>query len=187
MKRARYAFAAVGAAPALGLLAPAAVAAPATTHAQAGPAKSVKLSHATTPGVSASMSSPAPSPQHTCHSSNAASTRTSSHGHFVFKVAHYGHCVNSEQGKLDRQESGLTLRTRGYSQYGQQVFWNRTSGEFLSNPKTTIFPHFHHCSPVRPHCSSWQPLNWNPVYEICGALVLNGTNTVVYGPECLFP
>jgi len=182
MKRARYAFAAVGAAPALGLLAPAAVAAPATTHAQAGPAKSVKLSHATTPGVSASMSSPAPSPQHTCHSWSARSARTSSHGHFVFKVAHYGHCVNSEQGKLDRREPGLSLRTRGYSQYGRLAFWERISGSSSLPPQGTWFPPW-----LRTNRSGFWTLNWNPVYEICGALVLNGTNTVVYGPVCLYP
>jgi len=178
MKKARYAFAAAGAAPALGLLAPAAVAASAISHAQAGPAKTVKLSHATTPGIRARMSSPspAPSPQYTCHPTGTVSSGWSKPRHlYQFRILHYGHCVNSQDGKLHAGQTGFSERIRAYSQYGQLIFWARISGHEVSK-SLDLFPG-----------SGFTPLNWNPVYEICGAVVSAHTNNVYFGPVCLHP
>jgi hypothetical protein len=183
VKKARYAFAVLGAAPALGMMAPAALAAPATTHAPARPAKTVRLGHTATPALHAGTSSPATSPQYTCHSWNGKSRGASTRGNFHFSILHYGHCVDSQFGYLDTDQAGLTERIRGYSQYGTMTFWRRIGGKF--EPYRTAFPR---SSCGSPGCTpSFSGLNWNPVYQICAALVLNNTNTVVYGPVCLEP
>lgn len=176
MKKARYAFAALGAAPALGMMAPTAAAAPASSHAQAGPAKTVRLSQDATPALSASTSSPAPapSPQFTCHPGTVSGGWSKNHL-YLFRILHYGHCVNGESGLLTAGEPGLSERIRAYSQHGRLVFWSRFPEKVLSR-NHAVFPK-----------SGFSSLNWNPVYEICGALVPRGTNTVDFGPVCLFP
>ena len=172
MKKARYTFAAVGAAPALVMMAPPATAAPATTHAQAGPAKTVRPSHPT-PAFHAPMSSPAPSPQYTCHPGTPTGGWSKNHL-FLFDIIHYGHCVNAQRGLLEAREPGLSERVRAYSQYGQMIFWRRASG--TPEKSYTVFPN-----------SNFSPLNWNPVYTICAALVVKNTNSVYFGPVCLHP
>ena len=94
---------------------------------------------------------------------------------YLFRIVHYGHCVNSERGDLFAGQRGLSERIRAYSQYGQLVFWGRFLEDVVSLSHA-VFPR-----------SGYYPLNWNPVYEICGALVVKGTNSVVFGPVCLHP
>jgi hypothetical protein len=173
VKKARYAFAVLGAAPALGMMAPAAIAAPATTHAPARPAKTVRLGHTATPALHAGTSSPATSPQYTCHPGTPTGGWSKNHL-FLFDIVNYGHCVDAQHGLLEVRQPGLSERVRGYSQYGQMAFWRRV-GETLGN-SYTLFP-----------SSDFSSLNWNPVYQICAALVAKGTNSVYYGPVCLNP
>jgi len=167
VKKARYAFAAVGVAPALGLLAPAATAAPAITHAQAGLAKTVRLSHAAT----TAPDSASPAPQYTCHVGTLRGA-FSGHRNFLFDVVNYGHCVDGQFAMLDAPEPGLSERVRAYSQYGALAFYRRVGETIVGSH--TLFPSSHLSS-----------LNWNPVYQICAALVVQGTNNVDYGPVCI--
>jgi uncharacterized membrane protein len=161
VKKARYAFAAAGVAPALGLLAPAATAAPAITHAQAGLAKTVRLSHAATP-------------QYTCHPGKATSATSNPHHLFKVKIINYGHCVGAQNGSLQAAVNSLSERIRGYSQYGTMTFNHRVKGKTTGvGPSRTLFPN-----------SDFSALNWNPVYQICAALVTVSTNSVFFGPVC---
>jgi hypothetical protein len=175
VKKARYAFAVLGAAPALGMMAPAAIAAPATTHAPARPAKTVRLGHTATPALHAGTSSPATSPQYTCHPGTPTGGSSEPNHLFVFGIINYGHCVDAQHGLLKLRQPGLSERVRGYSQYGTMTFWRRVGGEEVGNSRTE-FPN-----------SNYSTLNWNPVYQICAALVLSKTNSVYYGPVCINP
>jgi hypothetical protein len=159
VKKARYAFAAAGVAPTLGLLAP--VAAPAITHAQVHPAKTVRLDHATT------------IPQYTCHKPEASGSNTSRRQLFYFQILRYGHCVDSQHASLHKLQKSLTEKLWAYSEHGALID-DRSVGETVINRSITEFPN-----------SNFSALNWNGVYEICAALVSNSTSNVRYGPLCL--
>jgi hypothetical protein len=162
VKKARYAFAAAGVAPALGLMAPAATAAPVATHPQAHPAKTVRLGTGT------------PSPQYTCHPGSVHGAWSTAHHAFLFRITNYGHCVDAQDGLLEVRQSSLSERVRGYSKNGAMAFDRRVHG--TPGKSYTVFPN-----------SNFSSLNWNPVYQICAALVVSGTNTVRWGPVCITP
>jgi hypothetical protein len=180
VKKARYAFAAAGVAPALGLLAPAATAAPAITHAQVGPAKTVRLSHATT------ARHPGATPLDRCHSAFPLGGVSAPHHEFRFSIKNYGHCVRSQFASLNRAQAGISERIRAYSQYGAMTFWRRVGGTIESDG-TTAYPREIYSSPGRQLAPEFSGLGWNPVYQICAALVIDNTNKVLYGPVCLYP
>jgi hypothetical protein len=100
VKKARYVFAAAGAAPALGLLAPAAIAAPTIGHAQARPAKTVRLSHAAT------------TPHYVCHSGTTEQSISGVHRKLYFSISNYGHCVDAEHIVL-HEGRATSVKERG--------------------------------------------------------------------------
>jgi hypothetical protein len=171
VKKARYVFAAAGVAPTLGLLAPAAAAVPVITHAQARPAKTVRLSHPTTLAHYGT-----PTPQNTCHPGTFSGAPSGVHQEFLFEIYNYGHCVDSQRALLETGSGGgLSERIRAYSEHGKLIFDRRILGTVI-NKSYTVYPN-----------SDFSSLNWNGVYEICAALVVKNTNSGLYGPVCLHP
>jgi hypothetical protein len=170
VKKARYVFAAAGVAPTLGLLAPAAAAVPVITHAQARPAKTVRLSHPTTLAHYGT-----PTPQNTCHPGTFSGAPSGVHHEFYFSIHNYGHCVDAQRASLHAVQRYISERVRAYSEYGGLIFDRRFPGQI--GVAGTSFP----------PGGSFSPLNWNGVYEICATLVKDNTNKSVFGPVCLHP
>jgi hypothetical protein len=161
VKRVRYAFAAVGIMPTLAILAPPATAAAYITHTPARPAKAVRLNRTATIA------------EHACHTPAASASYTSGPQLFYFQILRGGHCVDSQHASLHGVQKGLTERLSAYSKAGTLTHRARV-GETIINDSITEFPNV-----------NFSALNWNGVYEICAALVSNGTSNVRYGPLCL--
>jgi len=168
MKRVRYAFAAVGVAPALGLMTHAAAAPAATAHARPLGGKTVRSADAVTGRRPGGVS------PDDCTQGGSNHSWSGVHHEFEIKVWHYGHCVDSQQGVLTHSQAGLTERVRGYNQYGTMVIHNQYGGSVGGGE--TIWP------------TSFGKgyLEVNNVYMICGALLSNRhLSHVVYGPVCM--
>lgn len=156
MKKVRYLLGAVGAAPALGLLIPAAnAAAPAaqTTHGNAG--KTVSVDQGRTPRANCAA--------------NETNTGQSADGWVTGLLYYSGNiCVYLQAAFLHKRQTGLTERTRYYSGGGKLERTTWQAG--LLSGTSTIF--------------SSKPDMY--AHEVCMALVANNNhNDVKYGPECL--
>lgn len=160
MKKVRYAIGALGAAPTMALMMPtanAATVAPAAHTEKTG--KSVSLNHSTL-GKTAQSNV-------ICGFSKRA-TAVSTRGEFNGRVQYQGSgCVASVFGVLNHHQTGLSMRTRLYSINGTRVYQNYVKGEELSDGTT-----------------HWSTSPNHHAHQACEALVLNGTNTVEYGPIC---
>jgi hypothetical protein len=158
MKKVRYAIGAVGAAPALGLLIPAANAAvPAVQTAQGNVGKTVSVRH-----------HDGKTPQVNCGSSQVHHT-LSTRKIMVGFISYSGNiCVRFQSTLLDRRQGGLTERVRYYSGGGRLERTTWQGGSFINSHETEFssFPNMY-------------------AHEVCQALVANSNhNDVKYGPVC---
>jgi len=155
MKKVRYAIGALGAAPALGLMIPAANATATTSHAPGNAGKTVSLQHANRPLVNCGHN----------HTKYAQSARKL----FEAGIGYSGTlCVESQWGELLKFQTGLTERVRFYSTGGylERTTWQ--AGKDIDNQYTWF---------------SSLPNSY--AHEVCEALVANGNhNDVKYGPLC---
>jgi hypothetical protein len=159
MKKVRYALGAVGLAPAIGLLMPAASTAAAQVHAPKA-AKKVSLVHSQDNAV----------PAITCGSGRQASF-ISGNGH-LRELLNYslrsGGCVHSVFGLLNRDQTGLEMRTRVYRSRG--------------GPR--VFQHYVHGDAFFTGTSFTQVVN-TAGEQVCIALVQSAhLSHVDYGPVC---
>jgi hypothetical protein len=127
MKKVRYALGALGVAPALGLLAPAANAAPAQAHAPKTPVKTVSLRNGT--------------PLIVCGATNA---KNGSANHLHAHVTYQGHCVHFQSGYITHSQNSLTERVRFYNSVGTRIAQTKIPGHqgggrttFKSSPNVT--------------------------------------------------
>ena len=159
MKRVRYAIGAIGVAPALGLMMPAANAAATVPQAPGSAGKTVSLQH---------RLAAQPVPLVNC-ASGRRQDATSTHGYMTASIAYSHRCINCQYVGLAKTQTGLTERTRFYSYKGalERTTWQE--GHIHQLGGYTSF-------------QSYPNLNG---YEVCEALVANGNhNDVKYGPIC---
>jgi hypothetical protein len=155
MKRVRYAIGAIGVAPVLGLIIPAANAMAAVPQISKNAGKSVSLGHGERPLVNCGHN-------HTKFASGSG----------LFAGGQIGYsgttCIHSQWAELDKFQAGLTERVRFYSGAGalERTTWQ--AGHDIDN-QFTFF-------------SSVPNLNGRMA---CEALVANSNhNDVKYGPVC---
>jgi hypothetical protein len=123
VKRLRYVIGAVGAAPALGLMVPAAHATAATRHAPGDARKTVSLRHGQTPLISCGH----------------GHTKYTQHGLLGGQIGYSGTtCIHSQWADLDRHQTGLTERIRFYSAGGSMLATRWQAGKFRTS-QTTYF------------------------------------------------
>ncbi len=92
---------------------------------------------------------------------------TSTHTHLTAHISYSHRCIAEQQAILNRDQTGLTERTRYYSYNGARVLQTYTGGNLLNGETSwTTFPDVY-------------------AYEVCQALVANSNhNNVKYGPVC---
>lgn len=112
-KKVRYAIGAIGAVPALGLMAPAANAAPIAAHAQKTGTKTVALRGAVR----------GPSGVH-AESAHTGGSANNLHGEMIYS----GRTIITQQAYIRTQKSGLTERARYYSAGGTMLHSSRNGG-----------------------------------------------------------
>jgi hypothetical protein len=92
---------------------------------------------------------------------------TSTHAHLTAHISYSHRCIAMQRAILDRDQTGLTERTRYYSYNGTRELQTYTGGNLLNGSTSwTTFPEIY-------------------AYEVCQALVANSNhNDVKYGPVC---
>jgi hypothetical protein len=160
MKKVRYAAAAIGITPALGLMVPAANATAAATHPPPKPAKKVSLRHVTGAGTGVFLD---------CGSSHGKSKKSEFSQWRQTTYWAGSSCIASVVGTLHPFIGGLEMRTRVYSVAGGgKVFQAYAHGQHIGN--TVVFT---------------QPVNKHGL-ETCAAVVNSASPaSVVYGAQCV--
>jgi hypothetical protein len=97
----------------------------------------------------------------------SGSSKTGSGNGLHAIVKYQGHCVHFQSAHINIEHNSLTERIRFYNSVGGRIQQNKIGGH-QGGGRTTF-----KSSP-----------NITGVYQICEALVLNGTSKVVYGPAC---
>lgn len=155
MKIARYAVGAVGVVPAFGLMIQAANPVGPAPHPAGKQGKIVSLQHSKTPLVN-------------CGTRHIASDK-SANGHLHGAINFSGLCVHSQWASLNKDQTGLTERTRFYSGNGKLERTTWQAGKIFSSIPLTRFVSV--------------PNSY--AHMVCQALVANGNhNDVKYGPVC---
>jgi hypothetical protein len=92
---------------------------------------------------------------------------TSTHAHLTAHINYSHRCIARQEALLDRDQTGLTERTRYYSYNGVRELTTWTGGNLLNGSTSwTTFPNIY-------------------AYKVCQALVANSNhNDVKYGPVC---
>jgi hypothetical protein len=92
---------------------------------------------------------------------------TSTHAHLSAHISYSHRCIRLQRAILDRDQTGLTERTRYYSGGGTRELQTYTGGDLLAGE------------------TSWTTAPEIFAYQVCQALVLNTNhNSVKYGPIC---
>ena len=127
MKKVRYALGALGVAPALGLLVPAANAATAQAHAPKQPVKTVSLRNDAALIVCGNTT-----------------THTASANRLHGRITYEGRCVHFQSAYITHSQNSLTERVRFYNSKGTRIAQTRIGGHqgggrttFKSSPNVT--------------------------------------------------
>jgi hypothetical protein len=171
MKKVRYA---IGAAPLLGMMIPAAGAANAAAAVPPAQAPRVTAPHTDAGAAARLAAGHGKSAQYAVPFVNCGSNKIqgafSANGHFHGAFNYSGvNCIHSQWASLNFAKTGLTERVRFYSGNGalERTTWQ--AGKIFHSPTYTFW-------------TSVPNLN---AHKVCEALVLNSNHTVVkYGPLC---